>query len=164
VDLAIEGCLLARRRLVISGQPASPELQRRLEAIVARAEARDPALRGLVSFLGRTTDAQLRDLLGRCAALVFPPREDFGIAPVEAMAAGVPVIAYRAGGALDYLQDGVGGVFFDAQEPASLAAALARFDPAAFDPAQVASALPDLSVARFLREMRRHAGIAEAAP
>lgn len=160
VDVAIRGCLLARRRLVISGQAVSAELLRHLQGLVTEAETRDPSLKGLVTFAGRTSDAELTDLLSRCAALIFPPREDFGIAPVEAIASGVPVIAYGAGGALDYVRPGINGQFFAEQTPESLAAVLKDFDAAAFDPAAVAASLPDLSVARFQREIEEAVAMA----
>lgn len=145
VDLAIDACLLSRKKLVISGQAVSPEIGQHLTARVARAEAADPGLRGLVTFLGRTDDATLDQLMATCTALVFPPREDFGITPIEAMAAGCPVIAYRAGGALDYLSPGVNGEFFDEQTPHSLSAAIAAFDVTRYDPAEVAASVSHLS-------------------
>jgi glycosyltransferase involved in cell wall biosynthesis len=90
-----------------------------------------------VRFLGRVPDAELPRLMAHCRAFLFPGREDFGIAPVQAMAAGRPVIAFAAGGALDYVIDGQTGLFFDEQTPKSLAGALGRFDAAAFDPARI---------------------------
>lgn len=149
VDLAIDACLIARKRLVISGQAVSPEIQQHLTARVARAEAADPAVRGLVTFLGRTDDATLERLMATCTALLFPPREDFGITPIEAMAAGCPVIAYRAGGALDYLVPDVNGAFFPEQSAQSLAAAISGFDFARYDPAKVAASVSHLSREAF---------------
>lgn len=90
-----------------------------------------------VRFLGYVPDEELGRLLARCRAFVFPGLEDFGITPVEAMAAGRPVIAYAGGGALDYVVEGVTGAFFHEQTPGSLADAVRRFDEAAFDPASV---------------------------
>lgn len=149
VDLAIDACLIARKRLVISGQAVSPEIGQHLTDRVARAEAADPSLRGLVTFLGRTDDATLDRLMATCAALVFPPREDFGITPIEAMAAGAPVIAYRAGGALDYLSPGVNGAFFADQSARCLADALTTFDVTRYDPAKVAASVTHLSRKAF---------------
>lgn len=87
-----------------------------------------------VRFVGETTGAAKAELLAHCSALVLPSIEDFGITPLEAMASGRPVIAFREGGALDTVLEGRTGVFFDAQTPASVGAALRGFDPAAFDP------------------------------
>ncbi len=87
-----------------------------------------------VEFLGRVGDAELGELYSRCAALVFPQEEDFGIVPLEAMAAGRPVIAYRAGGALETVVEGETGVFFDRQEAECLEETVRDFDPGRFDP------------------------------
>jgi glycosyltransferase involved in cell wall biosynthesis len=60
--------------------------------------------------------------------LLFPGIEDFGIIPVEAQAAGCPVIAYRGGGAIETVKEGVTGIFFDEQTPESLIAAMDYFE------------------------------------
>ena len=72
---------------------------------------------GEVEFLGRVDDAERDRLLSRARALLFPGEEDFGIVPVEAQAAGVPVIAYGVGGASESVLDGGTGVLFDARTP-----------------------------------------------
>jgi glycosyltransferase involved in cell wall biosynthesis len=90
-----------------------------------------------VRFLGRVPDAELPGLMARCRAFVFPGLEDFGIAPVQAMAAGRPVIAHAGGGALDYVIEGETGLLFNQQTPQSLAEAIGRFDADAFDPARI---------------------------
>jgi glycosyltransferase involved in cell wall biosynthesis len=92
-----------------------------------------------VEFVGRVDDEELRRLYRRCRALVFPGEEDFGIVPLEAMACGRPVLAYRAGGAMETVIEGESGGFFDAQTAASLAGAVRRFEPERFDPAAVRS-------------------------
>ncbi len=66
-------------------------------------------------------------------AVVFPQEEDFGIVPVEAMASGIPVIAYRAGGALETVKNGETGAFFNEQTIKSLAETVERFNPRHFD-------------------------------
>lgn len=66
-------------------------------------------------------------------AFLFPPLEDFWLAPLEAMAVGTPVIAYGEWWALETVEDGVSGIFFDAQTPASLEEALKRFETTSFD-------------------------------
>lgn len=86
-----------------------------------------------VQFLGFVSREALRDTLARCRALVAPGKEDFGLAPVEAMACGRPVIAYGAGGLLETVQDGRTGILFAEQSVTSLLAALQRFEDAAFD-------------------------------
>jgi glycosyltransferase involved in cell wall biosynthesis len=107
-----------------------------------------------VRFLGRVPDDQLGPLLAGCRAFVFPGLEDFGITPVEAMAAGRPVIAYAGGGALDSVIEGVTGTFFHEQTPEALIAAVRRFDEAAFDPAAIRSHAAQFDVAVFKARMQ----------
>jgi len=77
-----------------------------------------------VEFLGRRSDDDLEKYLAECQALIFPGEEDFGIVPLEAMACGRPVIAYRAGGAQETVVDGETGIFFAEQTVAALVAAV----------------------------------------
>ena len=63
---------------------------------------------------------ELSDLVGRAKAFVFPSLEPFGIAPIEALSTGTPIIAFKQGGALDYIRDGENGVFFEEQTVESL--------------------------------------------
>jgi glycosyltransferase involved in cell wall biosynthesis len=99
-------------------------------ALQARARAN-------VEFLGRLPDAAVCDLMARCRAFLFPGHEDFGIAPVEAQAAGRPVVAYAAGGALDTVIDGTTGVLFREQSAPALAAAAQRCADLAWDAAAI---------------------------
>ncbi|MFN2290680.1 MAG: glycosyltransferase [Anaerolineae bacterium] len=87
-----------------------------------------------VRFLGRVPDEELSDLMAGCRAFVFPGLEDFGIAPVQAMATGRPVIAFEGGGAKDYVVEGVTGAFFREQTPEDLAEAVRNFDVSSVDP------------------------------
>ncbi|MCL6432457.1 MAG: glycosyltransferase, partial [Anaerolineae bacterium] len=87
-----------------------------------------------IRFLGRVSDEERRRLLSRCRAFLWPGEEDFGIAPLEASASGRPVIAYRAGGAVETVIEGVTGVFFDEPSPEALAEAVRSLDASAFDP------------------------------
>jgi glycosyltransferase involved in cell wall biosynthesis len=87
-----------------------------------------------VRFLGYVPAPDLAPLMAGCRAFVFPGLEDFGLTPVQAMAAGRPVIAYAGGGALDSVVEGVTGTFFHEQTPGSLASAVQAWDEAAFDP------------------------------
>lgn len=81
-----------------------------------------------VTFLGRRSQDEVRELMRGCKAFLFPGFEDFGIAPVEALSCGRPVIAFAGGGALDTVVPGVTGEFFDEQTAASLLETLRRFD------------------------------------
>jgi len=88
-------------------------------------------------FLGRLPVQQVREYLSRCRAFIFPGEEDFGIAPLEAQAAGRPVIAYASGGALETVIEGATGLFFREQTAESLAEAVSLFDADAFDGAAI---------------------------
>ncbi|CAN5117651.1 glycosyltransferase [soil metagenome] len=116
LDLAIEACRVLGRELFVVGE--GPE-RSRLERLAGGATVR---------FLGHVDRASLVDLFGRCHAYLLPGVEDFGIAPLEAAAAGKPVVAYRGGGALETVRDGLTGVFFDRPEAGALADAMVRLD------------------------------------
>ncbi|MEK7381960.1 MAG: glycosyltransferase, partial [Elusimicrobiota bacterium] len=79
-----------------------------------------------VEFLGWQSDEALRELYQNCEAFLFPADEDFGITAAEAMACGRPVIAYKKGGALETVREGVTGVFFQTQTASALADAILR--------------------------------------
>jgi glycosyltransferase involved in cell wall biosynthesis len=117
VDLAVAACRRLERPLKVAGDG------RALEAIRAAAEG-DPN----VEFLGRVEDPERDELLSGARALLFPGEEDFGIVPVEAQAAGVPVIAYGVGGARETVLDERTGVLFGERSVAALAAAIERFE------------------------------------
>ena len=87
-----------------------------------------------VRVMGHQPFGVLRDLMQRARALVFAAEEDFGIAPVEAMACGTPVIAFGRGGATESVVGGETGLFFDEQSPSCIAAAVERFERESFDP------------------------------
>jgi glycosyltransferase involved in cell wall biosynthesis len=124
IDLAIEALNQLGLALWIAGE--------------GRDQAKLQAMAGPnVRFLGRVPDAELPGLMAHCRAFLFPGLEDFGIAPVQAMAAGRPVIAYAGGGALDYVVEGETGLLFDQQRPQSLVEAIGRFDASTFDPARI---------------------------
>jgi glycosyltransferase involved in cell wall biosynthesis len=86
-----------------------------------------------VVFAGRVPDAELPGLFAGAKAFIFPGLDDFGIVAVEAMAAGTPVIAYKAGGSLDYVVPGKTGVFFDNQTVADVGEALQACERTVFD-------------------------------
>ncbi len=87
-----------------------------------------------IKFLGWVEDRALPRLYSRAQAFIFPQEEDFGIVALEAMASGRPVIAYRGGGALETVQEGYTGVFFDDQSEISLALAVGQMAHMQFNP------------------------------
>lgn len=115
LDVAIAACEQLGRRLYIVG--TGPE-----EDVLRRRAGKH------TFFLGFVSDSQLARLYGGARALLFPQEEDFGITPLEAAASGKPTVAYRAGGALETIIDGLTGVFFDYQTVSSLTSGLQRFE------------------------------------
>jgi glycosyltransferase involved in cell wall biosynthesis len=111
-----------------------------------------------VQFCGRVGDDELRQLLSRARALIVPGEEDFGMAPVEALASGKPVIALGRGGVLESVPtaDPLGGFFFDEPDEARLAEALDRFEraEASLRPRALQAWAEQFSEARFLAQMR----------
>lgn len=141
IDLAVEAFnRLPNRKLVIVGEG------RDLAALRSRA-------RSNITFLGRQNRTVVRDLMRRCQAFVFPGLEDFGIAPVEAMSTGRPVVAFGGGGALDTIVPGVTGVLFNEQTVESLTQTLADFDADYFSPAACRIQAEQFSVARFRQKL-----------
>jgi glycosyltransferase involved in cell wall biosynthesis len=104
-----------------------------------------------VKFLGRLSDEQVRQRMARCQAFIFPGEEDFGLAPVEVQAAGRPVIAYGAGGALASVVEGATGMFFDEPTPESLADAVRDFQRMRFDSAAIRQHALEFDTTVFLR-------------
>jgi glycosyltransferase involved in cell wall biosynthesis len=90
-----------------------------------------------ITFLGRVGDAHAAELMAHCRAFIFPGLEDFGITPVQAQAAGRPIIAFAGGGVLDTVTEGVTGVLFREPTPPSLAAAVRSFNDSRFHPATI---------------------------
>ena len=90
-----------------------------------------------VEFLGFVDDAELPGVMARAKAFLFPGLEDFGITPVQAQAAGRPVIAYAGGGTRDTVIPGISGETFDQMELDSLIAVMANFDADRYQPAQI---------------------------
>lgn len=109
-----------------------------------------------VKFLGFQSDEDVAELLGKARAFVCAAEEDFGIAIVEAQAAGCPVIAYGAGGALETVEEEVTGLFFAEQTEVSLIEALRRFEKnhQAFDAWEIKKRAERFNKARFLNEFR----------
>lgn len=141
IDLAVAAAGVLGRDLVVVGDGP--------EAVRLRAAA-GPTVR----FLGTVDRSTLVDLFGRCHAYLVPGVEDFGIAPVEAMAAGRPVIAFRRGGATETVVDGVAGVFFDEPTSDALAGAIERADALAVDRAGLRAHAETFATPVFRARMR----------
>jgi glycosyltransferase involved in cell wall biosynthesis len=118
-DLIIEACNDLKLPLTVIGR--GPEHERLTQ------------LAGpTIIFKTDVSDKEMPQYFANAEAFIFAAYEDFGVTPVEALAAGTPVIAYRAGGALDYVIEGKTGEFFAEQSVTALGAVVKAFDPARF--------------------------------
>ncbi len=122
IDLAVRACTALGLPLKVGGRGRDLE---RLRALAGPT----------VEFLGYVPDDELPGLMAQARAFLFPGLEDFGITPLQANAAGRPVIAFAGGGALDTVLPGITGEHFPAQTVESLQAVLADFDAGRYDPA-----------------------------
>jgi len=134
IDTAIRAFEGMGRRLIVAGDGRD---RSRLQGIAGPN----------TEFVGRVPLKELAALIAGCQGLVWPGEEDYGLAPIEAMAAGRPVIAQRAGGVLDTVIDGRTGVLFDGPDHRNLAAAISAADRIAWQPSVIAS-----HAARFNRQ------------
>lgn len=113
IDLAINLFNKTGKKLVIVGDGPERDF---LESMAGKN----------IEFRGRLTDEECRGLMENCRAFIFPSEEDFGITMIEALAAGKPVLAYKAGGATEFIKPGFNGEFFEKQDLASMEDALGR--------------------------------------
>jgi glycosyltransferase involved in cell wall biosynthesis len=115
IDLAIKAFNKMKRPLVIIGEGSAKE---ELKSIASKQ----------IEFLGWQSDASVYEYMRNCRGLIFPGEEDYGLTPVEAMAAGRPVVAYRKGGVTETVVEEKTGVFFNDPSPDSLIKAIDRLD------------------------------------
>jgi glycosyltransferase involved in cell wall biosynthesis len=140
VDLAVAACSRVARPLEVAGDG------RALDTVRAAAAEH-------TNFLGNVTAVDRDRLLSGARALLFPGEEDFGIVPVEAQAAGVPVIAYGVGGAAESVLDGRTGVLFEEQTVDGLVSAIDRFEALDLDEEVVRENARRFGRERFRAEM-----------
>ena len=141
IDLAVRAATALGMPLKIAGHGRD---ERRLRSLAGPT----------VEFLGYVADAELPALFARCRALLFPGLEDFGIVPVQAQAAGRPVIAYAGGGALDTVEPGISGELFAEQTADCLVETLRQFDASAYVPSVLRERAARFSRERFLAAIR----------
>lgn len=119
IDIAISACGELGKNLIVIGSGSQEKKLKELSKNYKTAN---------IQFLGRISDDEVKSYLQRCRALLFCAEEDFGIIPVETQACGRPVIAYKKGGALETVRDGITGLFFEEQTTSSLKAAIEKFE------------------------------------
>ncbi len=142
IDLAVRAYSRTGYPLVIVGTGTEYERLRRMAA-------------ENITFLGRQPDEAVRELYRGCRCLVFPGEEDFGLVPVEAQACGRPVVAYAAGGVLESVEEGVGGVFFDEQREDALISAVEECARRSWDGEKIRASVLRFSLRSFLEGLDR---------
>ena len=115
-----------------------------------------------VKFLSNVSDDEMPLHMAGAESLIFASYDDFGITPIEAMACGTPVIAYKAGGALDYVIPGKTGEFYNSQDVESLVEALSQFDSSKYSygdikkhSEQFSNGVFDESIVKFIKDVIR---------
>ncbi|MBA3758779.1 glycosyltransferase [Candidatus Saccharibacteria bacterium] len=141
VDLAVAACTQLNVPLIVIGN--GPD-HKKLKKMAGKT----------ITFLTKVTDRELPHYLQSAEAFLFPGVDDFGIAPVEALAAGTPVIAYKAGGALDFIVEGKTGQFFTKQTPESLAEAIQAFSSNKYSHDGIKTAAAKFSITAFHKNLQ----------
>lgn len=142
IDLAVVACTHLNRPLTVIGDGPDHSKLKRLAG---------PSIK----FVGHASRPQMRKYFQTSSAFIFPSLDDFGIVAVEALAAGTPVVAYKAGGALDYIKPGSNGMFFGEPSSESLEQALRTFDGKDFSTTTVSKSAEQFSEDAFRKNMRR---------
>ncbi len=147
IELAVEAAKKAGVKLKIVGEPAGLRwFGKNLESLKGKG----------IELLGRVPDKDLYHYYGQCKAfLALATDEDFGVTPVEAMAAGRPVIAFQGGGYLESVVEGKTGLFFDLPKVESLASVLKEFKPGKFKPEDCRARAKKFSKERFKKEIKQ---------
>jgi glycosyltransferase involved in cell wall biosynthesis len=143
IDLAIEAFNRLKLPLKIIGKGQEEKTLRRLAG-------------STIEFLGSLSDEEVRDYYRDCRALIFPGEEDLGLTPLEAQSTGRPVIAYARGGALETVEDGATGLFFQESTVENLCQAVKEFDQKHFDKTKIREQALRFSKERFKQEMKTH--------
>jgi glycosyltransferase involved in cell wall biosynthesis len=141
IDIAIKAFNELKLPLIIIGD--GPELKKLKKMANSNIE-----------FKGKQDTKIISKFYAQCKALVFPGEEDFGMVPIEAQAAGRPVIAYKAGGALETIIDGITGIFFEEQTHESLIQAIRKFETIKFDKEKIRTHALKFDKAIFKEKMK----------
>ena len=154
-DLAIKAFNQNGLPLKIVG--TGPELNK-LRSL-ASGTSRSKASGKNIEFLGLVSDEKLAKLYSNAQACIFPQEEDFGIVPLESMASGRPVIAYRRGGAVETIVENETGLFFNDQTPESLQEAIEKFYNLEFGPEVCRKQAERFDVGIFKENIIKHLNI-----
>ncbi len=146
IDLAVQLFNKIRRRLVVIGGGKQMAYLKRIAGPT-------------VDILGRKSDDAVREYIQNCRGFIFPSEEDFGITPIEAMAAGKPVLAYKSGGLTETVIEGVTGEFFNHQNLKSMEQGLARLmlNEKRYSPKKIREHARKFSVENFKKNFKKFA-------
>ena len=139
LDLAVEAFSKNGKKLVLVGGGAEHQ---KLVELAGGAKN--------IEFIPRISDSiELSKIVAEAKGFVFPSLEPFGIAPIEALATGTPVLAFNQGGAQDYIKDGENGIFFDKQSSSAILKAVEKFEKTSFDAKKVSESAKKFSKENF---------------
>ena len=141
LDVAIEACQKLGWQLDIIGK--GPDMDRLKKLASSH-----------TNFLGFVADVTREKYIKEADLFIFCSHEDFGIAPVEALAAGIPVVAYQAGGALDYIKPGKNGWFFSDQTAEELIKTLKELPGKKVSPTKISATANEFSATIFRKSMK----------
>lgn len=144
LDLAVKACLELEKPLMVVGEGSEHK------KLVKLAKGSP-----LIQFVPLASKQKLASILSRAKGYIFPSMEPFGIAPVEALSCGCPVIAFNKGGTKDYVTDGKNGVEFSRQTVDSLKKAIVRFEKLKFSRKKVSETAKKFDEARFGKELKK---------
>lgn len=142
VDLSVQACTRLRKKLIVVGD--GPEKER-LMGIAG----------DTVHFAGNVSDEELQQYYREAKGFLFTSHEDYGIVPLEAQAWGTPVIAFGKGGALETIQEGVSGIYFNEQEVDSLEEAINKFETLDFSPEKIRHWVERFNPQNFTRRLHQ---------
>ena len=143
IDLAVSACSKLNLPLTVIGDGPEQDRLRKLAGPT-------------IQFLTNASDQDVTKYIQEATAFVFPGLDDFGIVAVEAMAAGIPVIAYQAGGALDYVIPGKTGEFFTKPTVDALVDILKKFDPSKYSASGIQKHAAQFDVNSFHKNIKEY--------
>ena len=145
LDLAVKAFTENGKRLILVGGGAEHQ---KLKNLAKNSQN--------IKFIQRVNSPkELSKIVGEAKGFIFPSLEPFGIAPIEALATGTPILAFNKGGSQDYIQEGKNGVFFDEQSVESILSAIKKFEKLNFDAKKVSESAKSFSKDNFKKNFER---------
>ena len=155
INILIDACAMLGKRFYICGGSGLQVEVDKLQEQIDELDTKYPGTKDRIKLVGRLPDKQRDEYIQGAKGFIFAGKEDFGIAPIEALASGTPIIMYQAGGALDYLKDGVNGVFSPKQTPESFAKAIEKFETLKLKEKDIRDSSDEFNTENFYKELKR---------